>query len=137
MRRAALLALFAAWVSGASCVHGLRVTGCVVDPPLKGYDCYHGRTGEEFRPFEDPRVLKCTSALDAEAFLKACKLEHVVLSIPWCTFGGGVFDCLRADGTHYTLSVDQATNYYCLSPKDIGRISQRCGKAYLGPQAGD
>lgn len=112
------------------CAPGMNSTVCVVDPPNAGYQCSTDRQPGYYINWEQGKDLICASSADAEEFLKSCK-QHEILPITLCTYEASPpgFLC-KAPGTGpgegVVISLDQANNYFCLSPKDHRRLLERC-----------
>ena len=105
---------------------GPRVTICIVDASLFGYQCTDMEEAENLIPFiEDGTDLFCTSPSEVEAFLKACK-QHKILETDLCQYQKKRFACKKPNGQNYHLEIKAADNYVCLSTLHRSRIIERC-----------
>ncbi len=112
-------------LAASNCNHGLKATVCVVDAAAQGFQCsYDGGKGY-FISLKEGEHLLCASITDAENVLKACK-EKKQLPITLCTYIDPSFHCVEPTGQDFELSVKDADNYFCLSPKDRRRLLERC-----------
>jgi len=110
--------------AGSSCAHGPEVNGCVVDPLAKGFDCAVDETHESFVKFEDSPDLVCLSPDDLSLFLKGCK-NHQLTAVTTCelNYPNLEFLCTLPVGSQFSLSLEKADNYYCMSHKDYAQIT--------------
>ncbi len=113
-------------VLASSCAHGLRTTVCIVDYNNSGFQC----SGEKkklayFLAFEKGKDLLCYSPTDTENFVKACK-DHIILPVTSCSYSNGAFLCIDPSKGSFYISPLQASNYFCLSPRDHSRLIERC-----------
>jgi hypothetical protein len=112
----------------SSCYHGLKVTGCIVDTLDSGFQCFKpGSKDGYYLSFEAGAALTCSSPADTEAFLKSCnKLPLYVPTL--CSFDphSNGFLCTSRNGVVTLIALDKASNFYCLSVQDRGRLIDRC-----------
>jgi hypothetical protein len=125
LRRVCLISL----VLFASCYHGLKVTSCIVDPANSGFQCMgpDDKVGY-FRTYAQGSDLLCCSPKDMESFLKSCNTKNLftptICSVD--THSSGGFICTAMDGGTAPVPFERMSNFYCLSPKDRGRLIDRC-----------
>lgn len=124
--------LWIAFAASSCGHHGPDVRLYEVDPSNHGFQC-SSRKGCSFMSFADSLLvrpedkLSCVRPDYLELVIKACK-QHQILPVTICELDAGMlsFNCKPVIGDPYTLAVDLADNYACLSDQDFRRMKERC-----------
>jgi hypothetical protein len=119
----------AAWwilsVSLVSCKHGAKIVACVTDVQSMSFQCSDGEIEFSY-PFEDRPDLECASPSDTEYFMNACKRGEIV-QVTQCKYEDSIrFLCRDAVGRVFDIPVEEANNYFCLTPQHRNRVYERC-----------
>jgi len=104
---------------------GPKITGCVLSVQDAGFYCTDGQENSFFVSFTDARPLQCISGTNLESFFKGCKTGKLV-KVTWCGVEAGKAACTDERGGVSTPDIATLDNYFCLSPKDLARVSERC-----------
>lgn len=116
-------------LSISACSHGgPKVTACIVDAELRGFDCVKYPNKELFIPFVMGNDLICEAPADLEDQLKACKYKKPIPNVPLCSYSlsDGLFHCQEGSSAVFFMTPELADMYFCTSPQDRKRLIDRC-----------
>jgi hypothetical protein len=116
------------FVSFSSCKTGPKVSACIVDYKNNKFQCMHYKNGPFEMSFQEGHELLCSSPDDTNEFLKSCKIGPKPAEVTLCSYRRewSDFRCVEPDGDSFSLVVEAAENYFCLSPRDLKRVIERC-----------
>ena len=107
---------------------GPKITYCIIDSMEQGFRCVPYQGDSYFKPLPEGDRYVCMSPGDTESFLKACK-RRLRARVDICIVDAPEvkLECISgSSGQNYTLTLVEADNYACTSPKDYRRVLERC-----------
>lgn len=114
----------------SSVIQGPKVEGCVVDAESEGYQCVEYPEKERFIPFSMGQDLECMSPADLENMLLSCRRKTVDLTLCAVNYEADLFSCIDPHNEEFEISLEDADNFFCMSPGHLQRVTDRCSVPY-------
>lgn len=112
---------------------GLKIDSCTVDAPSVGMQCVSETDKEFFLSFQLTANYVCLNPNDIAQVLRVCRMnreQSIMLTGPNVSVcisdPPSGFQCVNEFDEASFLTLKQANNYYCTSPKGFEKLLKHC-----------